>query len=111
MQSEKCAVLTWEDLPSSPPQDDLQKLLAPLQVMPEEELDNLPVEPDNEELLSLAELLEFRLDGTPTWWPLNREENGGDWSLRQRRAVLLKRIGEKRSHKNTRDRLLYLHAP
>jgi hypothetical protein len=48
----------------------------------------------NPEVLGNEELLEFRPDGTPTWWPLNREGNGHNWSLSQRRRVLFKRLQE-----------------
>ena len=86
-------MLTLNDLPSSPPQDDLQSLLAPLQELSDQDLELLQDE-QSPDVLSNQELLSFRPDGTPTWWPVNREENGGDWSLSQRRRVLLNRLRE-----------------
>ena len=86
-------MLTLNDLPSSPPQDDLQALLAPLQQLSDQDLELLP-DQQSPDVLPNQELLSFRHDGTPTWWPLNRDENGNDWSVSQRRRVLLKRILE-----------------
>ena len=86
-------MLTSNDLPSSPPQDDLQTLLAPVQQLSDQDLELLPDE-QSPDLLPNQELLSFRPDGTPTWWPLNRAENGGDWTASQRRRVLLNRLRE-----------------
>ena len=87
------AVLSLNDLPHSPPLDDLQALLAPVQHLSDQDLVNLPSE-DSPDVLSNEELLSFRPDGTPAWWPLSRDENGNDWSLSQRRRVLLRRLRE-----------------
>lgn len=86
-------MLSPNDLPSSPPPDDLQNLLSPLQSLSDQDLLDLPNE-DSPDVLPNEELLSFRPDGTPTWWPLNRDENGHDWSPSQRRRVLLKRLQE-----------------
>lgn len=86
-------MLNPNDLPSSPPPDALQKLLVLVQDLDPQTFDALP-DADSPEYPGNEELLSFRPDGTPTWWPLNRAENGGDWSLSQRRHVLLSRLLE-----------------
>ena len=86
-------MLTLNDLPTRPPSDDLQRLLRPLQALSDRDLTNLPDE-DHEGVLPNLELLTFRADGTPEWWPLNRGTNGRDWTSDQRRRVLLERIME-----------------
>lgn len=83
-------MLKSNDLPNQPPNDPLQRLLFPLQTA---DPDDLPP-PENPDLPGNEDLLQFRPDGTPSWWPLNRDENGHDWSLRQRRNVLFERLRE-----------------
>lgn len=81
-------------LPPQPPTDDLQALLAPLQVLSDPEMDALSQEAEQTEA-GHEDLLQFHLDGTPVWWPLNRgDPNGKNWSLTERRTVLLRRIRE-----------------
>ena len=77
------------DLPRSPPQDHLQAWLLPLQQLQNGALATLEAEfPESPDLLSLPDLLAFRSDGSPEWWPLNRDENGANWSLAERRQHL-----------------------
>lgn len=75
-----------------PPQDDLQKLLEPLQAAdPDEFKDQLA----GLEGPSLDDTLQWELDGLPSWWPkVNRsgDEDLRNWSPSQRRAVLLRNL-------------------
>lgn len=86
-------MLNLNDLHSSPPADNLQALLQPVQELSEDALAALPNQ-DSPEYPGNEELLSFRPDGTPNWWPVNRHENGENWSLSERRRVLLNRIRE-----------------
>ena len=80
--------------PSQLPLDDLQDLLQPLQALSEEEAEQLDLGAQAPEAMATEELLAFQEDGTPSWWPRHRDENGSDWTDRERPRVLLARIRE-----------------
>jgi hypothetical protein len=80
-------------LPNEIPDDELSQLLTPLYDLSDAELGALPDPGQSDlELLPNDLLLEFRRDGTPTWWPLRRTWNGEDWKPSERRQVLLQRL-------------------
>jgi hypothetical protein len=74
----------------SPPKDNLQKLLGPLQNLDPYQFQNgyHPSVP------SLDETLQWEHDGLPIWWPQDRGEAGPPWSPSERRLVLLRNLRE-----------------
>ena len=72
----------------------LQELLQPLQQLSEDEFYELDPVADPE-AMAPWDLLAFRADGTPVWWPATRNETlEGEWTPRERRRILLERIRE-----------------
>lgn len=82
-------MLMLRDLQTAPPDDHLERLLAPVRRLATR--DDLP-ESRDPDLLQNDLLLAFHPDGSPTWWPLNRPDR--PWSPKERRRVLQQRLRE-----------------
>jgi hypothetical protein len=80
--------------PDQSPDQLLHQLLSPLYELSDQERDRLDDVPDDPELLNNENLLAFHQDRTPVWWPQQRAWNGGNWSPKERKRVLLERLRE-----------------
>jgi hypothetical protein len=75
--------------------DELQELLQPLQQLSEDEFYELDPLAHDPEAMAPWDLLAFRRDGTPMWWPTSRDDqNEGDWTPQERRRILLEKMLE-----------------
>jgi hypothetical protein len=84
--------LTPDELAGPPPDDELEAILVAFRQLPR---DLLPPEAADSDLLRNDELLAWYPDGTPVWWPLNRSSfEEDDWSVAERRRLLLARLSE-----------------
>lgn len=72
--------------------DRLNQLLNPLRQLSEDDAERFDPDQHNPEAMPLWDLLAFREDGTPQWWPM--EKDGQPWPPSQRRRVLLEKMTE-----------------
>ncbi len=74
------------------PDQNLRALLDPIVKLSPSERNQLADVQDDPDLMSNDQLLEFRPDRTPTWWPHRRTQNGGDRGPHERQRGLFNRV-------------------